>query len=123
MKYMFLTYLDEQAWANLGEAEQKRLMDSCAPHVQSLLSSGKFLGGAPLHPTSTATTVSAKDGKRLVTDGPFAETREQLGGYALIEAKDLDEAIAIASGFLGQESMSSIEVRPVVEIPGLKTHT
>jgi hypothetical protein len=64
-----------------------------------------------------------KDGKRLVTDGPFAETREQLGGYALIEAKDLDEAIAIASGFLGQESMSSIEIRPVVEIPGLKTHT
>ena len=79
MKYMFLTYLDEQAWANLGEAEQKRLMDSCWPHVQSLLSSGKFLGGAPLHPTSTATTVSVKDGKRLVTDGPFRRRANSLG--------------------------------------------
>jgi hypothetical protein len=80
------------------------------------------LGGAPLHPTSTATTVSVRNGKRVVTDGPFVETREQLGGYALIDAKDLDEAIAIAAGFLGANSMSSIEIRPVVELPGLRTH-
>ena len=122
MKYMFLTYLDEKAWANLGEAEQQRLMGDCSPHVDQLIAGGKFLGGAPLHPTSTATTVSVRDGKRVVTDGPFMETREQLGGYALIDAKDLDEAIAIAAGFLGTSSMSSIEIRPVVELPGLQTH-
>jgi len=83
--------------------------------VEKLVAAGKFLGGAPLHPTSTATTVRATNGKRVVTDGPFAETREQLGGYGLIEAENLDEAIEIASGFIGTYSMSSIEVRPVVE--------
>lgn len=112
---MFLTYLDEKAWAALGEAEQQRLMDQCQPHVRKLVANGKFLGGAPLHPTSTATTVSAKNGKRLVTDGPFAETREQLGGYGLIDADNLDEAIEIAAGFLGMDSMTTIEIRPVVE--------
>ena len=116
MKYMLLTYLDEQAWAKLGEAEQKRAMAECDPHVQRLIANGKFLGGAPLHPTSMATTVSVRDGKRLVTDGPFAETREQLGGYGLIEANDLDEAIGIAAGFLGTGSMATIEIRPVVEL-------
>jgi hypothetical protein len=118
MKYMLLTYLDEQVWADLGEARQKEAMDACAPHVQTILASGKFLGGAPLHPTSMATTVRAVNGKRLVTDGPFAETREQLGGYSLIEAKDLDEAIAIAAGFVETPSPMrvTIEVRPVVEI-------
>lgn len=115
MKYMFLTYLDEKAWANLGEAEQQRLMGQCAPHVEKLIATGKFLGGAPLHPTSTATTVSAKGGKRIITDGPFVETREQLGGYGLIEADNLDEAIEIAYGFLGTDSMSSIEIRPIVD--------
>jgi hypothetical protein len=83
--------------------------------VQSLLASGKLLDGAPLHPTSTATTLRVKGGKRLVTDGPYAETREQLGGYTLIEAQDLDEAIEIAAGFLGDSDLATIEVRPVVE--------
>jgi len=122
MKYMFLTYLDEKAWAALGEAEQQRIMAECSPHVQQLIASGRFLGGAPLHPTSMATTVSVREGKRVVTDGPFAETREQLGGYTLIESKDLDEAISIAAGFLGRSSPSRIEIRPVVEIAGLPTH-
>ncbi len=122
MKYMFLTYLDEKAWAALGEAEQQRLMGENMPHVKQLLGSGKFLGGAPLHPTSTATTVTLRDGKPLVTDGPFAETREQLGGYGLIEARDLDEAIRIAGGFLGTLSRSKIEIRPVVEVAGVPTH-
>jgi len=115
MKYMLLTYLDENAWAALSEAEQKKEMDSCAPHVQNLIASGKFLDGAPLHPTSTATTIRANGGKRMITDGPFAETKEQLGGYTLIEARDLDDAIAIASGFLGDSSKVTIEIRPVVE--------
>jgi hypothetical protein len=116
MKYMLLTYLDEKKWLGLSEAEQQQEMNKCAPHVEHLLSSGKFLGGAPLQPTSMATTVSARNGKQIVTDGPFMETREQLGGYTLIEAKDLDEAIAIAGRFVGTDSMASIEIRPVVEI-------
>lgn len=120
MKYMLLTYLDEKAWLALSEAEQQRLMAECDPHVQKLLDSGKFLAGAPLHPTSTATTVRNQGGKRVLTDGPFAETREQLGGYTIIEANDLDDAIAIASGFLGTTSIATIEVRPIVELPDLK---
>lgn len=116
MKYMLLTYLDEKAWLNLSAAEQKQAMDECAPHVQSLAASGKLLGGAPLHPTSTATTMRNRDGKRLLTDGPFAETREQLGGYTIIDAKDLDEALAIAGGFLGKSTLATIEVRPIVEL-------
>jgi hypothetical protein len=113
---MLLTYLDEQQWLALSDAQQKDEMTKCEPHVQWLVSSGKMLDGAPLYPTSTAATVRVHDGKRLVTDGPFAETREQLGGYTLIEARDRDEAIEIALGFLGEGSMATIEVRPVVEL-------
>src|SRR5882724_10426314 len=100
MQYLLLTYLDEQKWLALTEAQQKEEMARCEPHVQRLVASGKLLGGAPLHPTATATTVQVHAGKRLVTDGPYAETREQLGGYTLIEASSLDEAIDIAAGFL-----------------------
>jgi hypothetical protein len=122
MKYMLLTYLDEKAWASLSEAEQQEIMAEKMPYVEQLLASKKFLGGAPLHPTSTAATVRLSDGKRLVTDGPFAETREQLGGYTLIDAKDMEEAIRIASGFLGTKMQVMIEVRAVVEQKGLPTH-
>ena len=122
MKYMLLTYLDEKAWTSLSEAEQQQMMAECTPHVEQLVASKKFLGGAPLHPTSTAATVRLRDGKRLVTDGPFAETREQLGGYTLIDAKDMTEAISIAADFLGTKSPSIIEIRPVVELQGLPTH-
>jgi hypothetical protein len=122
MKYMLLTYLDEKAWTSLSEAEQQQMMAECTPHVEQLLASKKFLGGAPLHPTATAATVRLRDGKRLVTDGPFAETREQLGGYTLIDAKDVDEAISIAAGFLGTKSQAIIEIRAVVELKGLPTY-
>jgi hypothetical protein len=122
MKYMLLTYLDEKAWTSLSEVEQQQMMAECTPHVEQLLASKKFLGGAPLHPTATAATVRLRDGKRLVTDGPFAETREQLGGYTLIDAKDVDEAISIAAGFLGTKSQAIIEIRAVVELKGLPTH-
>ena len=120
MKYMLLTYLDEKAWMNLSEDEQKRAMTLCQPHVEKLIASKKLLGGAPLHPTTTATTVRLEEGKRLMTDGPFAETREQLGGYSIIEADDLDDALAIASGFLSAESPLPvrIEVRPIVDFAG-----
>ncbi len=118
MKYMLLTYLDEKAWLAMSPEEQKRQMDACAPHVEKLQAQKKILAGAPLHPTSTATTVRYREGKRLLTDGPFAETREQLGGYTIIEAKDLDEAIAIAAGFVGNSTLASIEVRPIVDLGG-----
>ena len=118
MKYMLLTYLDEKAWLRLSADEQKRLMNECEPHVKKLAGTKKLLAGAPLHPTSTATTIRYRDGRRVLTDGPFAETREQLGGYTIIEANDLDEAIAIASGFIGTSTIATIEVRPIVEMEG-----
>jgi hypothetical protein len=118
MKYMLLTYLDEKAWLAMTPDEQNQAMAVCAPHVEKLLAQKKILAGAPLHPTSTATTVKYRDGKRLLTDGPFAETREQLGGYSIIEARDLDDAIAIASGFVGESPIATIEVRPIVDLGG-----
>ena len=115
MKYMLLVYLDEQA---LSETERERCYVKSAQLTQDLNSSGNYLAAGPLHPTSTATSVRVRDGKRLVTDGPFAETREQLGGYYLIEARDLDEAMGIAER-IPVSRMGTIEIRPVLEIPGL----
>jgi hypothetical protein len=120
MKYMLLTYLDEKAWLSLTPEQQQEEMNKCAPHVEKLMGSKKLLAGAPLHPTSTATTIRYREGKRLMTDGPFAETREQLGGYTIIDARDLDDALAIASGFImtSASSLATIEVRPIVEFEG-----
>jgi len=121
MKYMLLTYLDEKAWLALSPEEQKRQMDECGPHIEKMMAEGKILAGAPLHPTSTATTFRVRDHKRVMTDGPFAETREQLGGYTIIDARDLDEALAIAGGFFPtttKDSLATIEVRPIVEFEG-----
>ena len=117
MKYLFLAYLDEQKWEAMTKAEQQHEMDKCKPHVEKVISSGTMLDGAPLHPTSASTTIRVKAGKRLITDGPFAEAREQIGGYTLVEADDLDEAIEIAAGFLGEDSLTTIEVRPIVDYP------
>jgi hypothetical protein len=115
MRYMLLIYLDEQA---LGDAEREQCYEESAQLAQELHSSGQYLAAAPLHATSTATSVRVRDGKRLVTDGPFAETREQLGGYFLIDAKDLDEAISIA-GRIPAVRFGTVEVRPVIEVAGL----
>jgi hypothetical protein len=119
MKYMLLTYLEEKAWLALSPDQQRAHMESCAPLIRKLIDQKKLLAGAPLHATSTATTVRYRDGKRLLTDGPFAETREQLGGYTIIEADDLDEAIAIATGIVGTSTMPTIEVRPILEHEGV----
>jgi hypothetical protein len=117
MKYMILTYLDEKAWLALSPEEQQREMELCGPHVQKMLAAKKIVDGAPLHPTTSATTLRYRDGKRLITDGPFAETREQLGGYTIIEADNLDDALAVASGFLMPSRLEvSLELRPIVEI-------
>jgi len=114
MKYMLLIYGDETAMVKLNEAERAALFRDYGQFSEGIRGSGNFLAGAPLRPTATSTTVRVREGKRLVTDGPFAETREQLGGYYLVEAKDLDEAIAIAARIPGARS-GSIEVRPVLE--------
>ena len=117
MKYMLLVYLDEQV---LSETEMEHCYVESAQLTQQLNSSGHYLDASPLHPVSTATSVRVRDGKRLVTDGPFAETREQLGGYYLIDARDLDEAIRIAER-IPPARFGTVEIRPVVEIAGLPT--
>ena len=117
MKYMLLIYTDEQAWTESGRehcyAESTEL-------AHQLKADGQFLATSPLQSVATATSVQVRDGKRLVTDGPFAETREQLGGYFLIDAQDLDEAIAIAGRIPGARK-GTVEIRPVLERPGLPT--
>lgn len=118
MKYMLLVYLDEQC---LSESERAECYVKSAQLARDIHSSGNYLDASPLHPVSTATSVRIREGKRLVTDGPFAETREQLGGFYLIEAKDLDEAISIAERIPGAR-FGTIEIRPVMEIPGLPTN-
>ena len=96
MKYMLLIYVDEQA---LSETERQACYVESTQLAHEIKSSGQYLAANPLHPTSMATSVRVRDDKRFVTDGPFAETREQLGGYFLIDAKDLDAAIGIAARF------------------------
>jgi hypothetical protein len=118
MKYMLLVYLDEHAMSN---TEREHCYVESAQLTQQLHSTGQYLGASPLHPVSTATSVRVRDGKRLVTDGPFAETREQLGGYYLIEARDLDEAIRIAER-IPPVRFGTIEIRPVLEIEGLPSN-
>jgi hypothetical protein len=115
MKYMLLVYGDEKAWSD--DYRQTCYAESLQL-VEDLKASGQYLAASPLQPTCTARSVRVRDGRRLVTDGPFAETREQLGGYYLIDAKDLDEAIAIA-GRIPPARNGTIEIRPVVELPGL----
>lgn len=115
MRYMLLIYQDEQA---LDEIERAECYRESTELARELHAAGQYLAAAPLHPTFTATSVRVRDGKRLVTDGPFAETREQLGGYFLIDAGNLDEAIAVASR-IPMARKGTVEVRPVIEIAGL----
>ncbi len=115
MKYMLLIYDAEEAWGNLSEAEQQEIYGEYGKFTQDIIANGKHIGGAQLEPISTATSVRLRDGKQLVTDGPFAETTEQLGGYYLIEAKDLDEATAIAAR-IPSARLGTVEIRPVVEM-------
>ena len=118
MKYMLLIYFEEKH--TLSEAEREQCYVESAQLAHELHAKGQYLAADPLHLTSTATSVRVRDGKRFVTDGPFAETREQLGGYFLIDANDLDEAIAIAAR-IPMARKGTVEIRPVIEIPGLPT--
>src|SRR4051794_9314223 len=115
MKYMLLIYTNEAAWTG---SEREHCYVESTQLTHELHAKGQYLGASPLHPVSTATSVRVRDGRRLVTDGPFAETREQLGGYFLIDAKDLDEAMAIAACVPGAR-VGTVEIRPVVELDGL----
>jgi len=115
MKYMLLVYMNEQA---MSEAEREQCYMESTQLAQELHVKGQYVAAAPLHPISTATSVRVREGKRLVTDGPFAETREQLGGFYIIDAQNLDEAIAVAAR-IPPARKGTIEIRPVMEIPGL----
>ena len=114
MKYMLLIYHDEQAWNKLTEAERQEIYLEYRQLREELTSRGQYLDGSQLQSIDTASSVRVRNGKQMVTDGPFAETREQLGGFFLIEATDADEATRIA-GRIPSARMGAIEVRPMVE--------
>ena len=118
MQYLLLIYDRESDWAALSEAEKGTMMKDYYAFTSSIRDSGHYQGGNPLQPVATATTVQVRNGKTITTDGPFAETREQLGGFYIIDAKDLDEAIGVAKR-IPPASKGTIEIRPVMEIPGL----
>ena len=113
MQYMCLIYDDEQIWQGMSEDDRNAVFGEYGTFTQSIQESGNMVAGDALQPTSTATTVRVRDGETLMTDGPFAETKEQLGGYYLINAKDADEALAIAAR-IPSAKYGSIEVRPVM---------
>ena len=115
MKYMLLIYLEETA---LDEAERQECYVESTQLAHDLKANGQFVATAPLYPSTLSTCVKVREGKRLVTDGPFAETREQLGGYFLVKARNLDEAIEIAGRIPGAR-VGTVEIRPVLEIPNL----
>ena len=114
MQYMLLIYDNEKMWPEMNEKERNALMGEYYAFTEELKKSGKLVAGDALQPTQTATTVRVREGKRLTTDGPFAETKEQLGGYYLVDAKDLDEAMALAAKIPGAR-FGSIEVRPIMK--------
>ncbi len=114
MQYLCLIYDPEKAWTDMSEAERTKLSAEYMTFTQDIKKSGHMVAGEALQPISTATTVRVRDGKTTTTDGPFAETREQLGGFYLIEAKDLDEATKIAAR-IPSARIGSIEVRPIMK--------
>ena len=113
MEYLLLIYHSEAEGAKMSPADLSAMYGEYFKFTEEIKKSGNYIGGNPLKPTTTATTVRVRDAKKLVTDGPFAETKEQLGGYYLIEAKDLDQAISIAARIPGAR-FGSIEVRPIL---------
>jgi hypothetical protein len=116
MQYMLLIYDNEKAWADLAQGEQEKLFGEYMEFTQNIVKSGHFRAGDALQPVSTATTVTVKEGKVLTTDGPFAETKEQLLGFVMLEAESLDEALKIA-GDIPIAEWGTIEVRAVYDVP------
>ncbi|HSV24046.1 MAG TPA: YciI family protein [Xanthobacteraceae bacterium] len=118
MKYMLLVHHDEAAFGKFSETKRQQMLEESVQLTHQLHADGKYLSASPLHGPSTAAIVRVRDGKRFVTDGPFVETREQIAGYFLIHAKDLDDAVSIAARVPGAR-IGTVEVRPVKEIAGL----
>jgi hypothetical protein len=114
VQYLLMCHMDEERWENLTERERDDVMQKYGEFVQGIVKSGHYRAGGKLAPSSTATTVREKNGKRVNTDGPFAETKEQLGGYHLVECKDLDEALAIAGRIPTLSVGGAVEVRPLL---------
>lgn len=113
MQYLLLCCFNEKRWAQMPGAQKEQIMQEYDTFIQGIVRSGHYRAGAKLQPTSMATTVRQMEGKRITTDGPFAESKEQLGGYHLVECRDLDEALAIAGRIPTLRAGGSIEVRPV----------
>lgn len=113
MRYMLLIYKDEKRWDEMSVPEKGAIFQQAVEFSEGLRKNGVYEGGDPLEPTDTATTVRTKNGKIVTTDGPFAETKEQLAGYSIVEAKDLDEVLAIAARHPLVRGGLSIEVRPI----------
>ena len=122
MKFMLLVHHNEAAFEQMSEDERQRLLAESIALTHELHAKGQYVSASPLHPAATATVVRVRDGSPFVTDGPFAETREQLTGYFLIEARDQAAAAAIATKVPGAR-IGSVEVRPVKEVPGLPGRT
>ena len=120
MKYLLLVHHDENAFSTMSETTRKEMLEESVQLTHQLHSKGQYLSASPLHPASTAVLVRVREGKPLVTDGPFIETREQLAGYFLINANDLEEAVGIALRVPGAR-IGTVEVRPLIEISGLPT--
>ena len=116
MKYLLLIYSNEAAFASVPEAEQGKIFEEYMAYTRRIKKDGQYISGEALEPVSTATTVRVKNGKTVTTDGPFAETKEQLGGFYMVEAKNLDEAIALAAA-IPDARTGSIEVRPIMPTP------
>lgn len=116
MKYLLLIYENEGDFADASEAEQGKIFQEYMDYTRGIKKSGNYIGGEALQPIATATTVRQRNGKIVTTDGPFAETKEQLGGFYLVEAKDLDEAIKLAGGIPAVRT-GTIEVRPIMPTP------
>lgn len=114
MQYMLMIYDDEKQFAKMPESQRGKMMQAYGEFTQGIVKSGHFRAGSQLQPTSNATTIREKNGKAVTFDGPFAETKEQLGGYYLVECKDLDEAIEIAKRIPSVRTGGAIEVRPLV---------
>lgn len=118
MKYMLLLSVDQQIWEGVADAQRQQMVEESVRLANEINAKGQYVSAARLQPPSTATTIRVRDGKRIVTDGPFAETREQIGGYFLIDARDMDEAVSLASRIPAAQ-VGAVEIRPVMEIKGL----
>jgi hypothetical protein len=118
MKYMLLVHHDEESFRKRPDAEREGMLEESVQLAQQLHASGHYIAAAPLHPSSETVCLRVREGNSLLTDGPFAETREQLGGYFLINARDREEAIRIAARIPGAR-IGTVEIRPVTEVAGL----